>query len=138
VFNFFRPAYTPPGEFFSERVLPTDPDRKLVAPELQIVNESSVIGYANFMHRVVARGKGPIVPEYLREESLSKKGGKEPGALINHLDVMLTGGSLSDETRELIINTIKTMKSRTDDHHKKRVHASILLIMVSTDYLVQR
>ena len=40
VFNFFRPGYVPPGTSLSAGA---------VAPEFQLVNESSVAGYLNFM-----------------------------------------------------------------------------------------
>src|SRR5262245_22108066 len=46
VFNFYRPGYVPPNTAIATA--------NLVAPELQIVNEISVVGYSNFMRSVVA------------------------------------------------------------------------------------
>jgi uncharacterized protein (DUF1800 family) len=50
VFNFFRPGYVPPNSTLGAQ--------SLVAPEFQITNESSVVGYVNLMQRVVGGGRG--------------------------------------------------------------------------------
>jgi uncharacterized protein (DUF1800 family) len=43
VFNFFRPGYLPPNSAIAAA--------SLVAPEFQITNESTVVGYVNYMQR---------------------------------------------------------------------------------------
>ena len=48
VFNFFRPRYTPPVTELARR--------GLVAPELQITDETSIAGYLNFVAIYVDRG----------------------------------------------------------------------------------
>jgi uncharacterized protein (DUF1800 family) len=53
VFNFFRPGYTPPQSQSSSR--------QLVAPEMQLNNESSVIGYFNVVQDLLTNGIGPNV-----------------------------------------------------------------------------
>jgi len=53
VFNFFRPGYTPPQSQSSAQ--------QLVAPELQLTNESSVIGYFNVVQDLITNGIGPNV-----------------------------------------------------------------------------
>src|SRR3989475_9610399 len=50
VFNFYRPGYVPPNTSIATA--------GLVAPELQIVNEVSVVGYSNFMRSAVQNGLG--------------------------------------------------------------------------------
>jgi len=127
VFNFFRPGYVPPNTALGER--------GLVAPELQITSESSVVGYANFMLRVVRTGLGNrLVPNYGREQRLAG----DPAALVARLDLLLGGGQLSEATRAAIESALETI--RNDDEVKRlaRVHAAILMVMVSSDYLVQR
>mgnify|MGYP003353064710 CR=1 FL=1 len=47
VFNFFRPGYVPPGTALSAGA---------VAPEFQLVSESSVAGYLNFMQTTIDTG----------------------------------------------------------------------------------
>lgn len=51
VFNFFRPGYTPPQS--------TVASRGLVAPEMQLLNESTVTGYVNAVLDVLSNGIGP-------------------------------------------------------------------------------
>ncbi|MFK7862198.1 MAG: DUF1800 family protein [Granulosicoccus sp.] len=126
VFNFFRPGYSPPNTNLSSQ--------NLVAPELQITNETSVVGYANYMHRVIEKGVGMLKPNYSKELRLAAR----PAELVSHLDTLLVGGALSYETWQTIVNALDAMKSKTRAHRLRRVHAAILLIMVSPDYLIQR
>jgi len=56
VFNFFRPGYVPPNSAIGSA--------GLVAPEFQITNESSVVGYLNYMQRAVSTGIGDVVADY--------------------------------------------------------------------------
>lgn len=51
VFNFFRPGYTPPQSQVSSA--------QLVAPEMQIVNETTVSGYVNAVLDLLSSGIGP-------------------------------------------------------------------------------
>ena len=53
VFNFYRPGYTPPNTAIATA--------GLVAPEFQIVGETSVVGYVNFMQGVISAGAGVAV-----------------------------------------------------------------------------
>ncbi|HEX5356135.1 MAG TPA: DUF1800 family protein [Aquabacterium sp.] len=51
VFNFFRPGYAPPQSQIGKA--------HLVAPELQIVNETTVTGYVNAVLDLLSNGIGP-------------------------------------------------------------------------------
>ncbi len=64
VFNFFRPGYVPPSTAIASA--------KLVAPEFQLVNETSVGGYLNFMQNVVPNGfnSKDVIPTYAAEKAL--------------------------------------------------------------------
>lgn len=126
VFNFFRPGYTPPNTALAQQ--------NLVAPELQITDESSVVGYANIMHRVISKGLFALSPNYSRELPLTA----EPAELVARLDTLLVGGGLSDASWTSIVTTLDAMKVDTRERRLSRIHAAILLIMVSPDYLIQR
>ena len=54
VFNFYRPGYVAPGSQSAAA--------GMVAPELQLLNESTVAGFANFMVDGLIRGFGTEVP----------------------------------------------------------------------------
>ena len=55
VFNFFRPGYVPPSTALAAT--------GAVAPEFQLVNESSVGGYLNYMQGVIRNGIYVNAPE---------------------------------------------------------------------------
>ena len=77
VFNFYRPDHVPPNTALA--------DDGLVAPELQIAHETSLVGYANFMEGVVPHGHGGVVPDYSAEVALAH----DAEALVAHLDLVL-------------------------------------------------
>ena len=53
VFNFFRPGYTPPNPGSSTPV-------SHVAPEMQLVSETSITGFANYIMAMLESGAGPV------------------------------------------------------------------------------
>ena len=88
VFNFFRPGYVPAGTAIASN--------KLVAPEFQIVNEISTIGYANFLHNVVTNKSNPnLEPDYTAEAAIAN----DSAALVSRIDLLLSGGQLSQSTK---------------------------------------
>ncbi len=54
VFNFFRPGYVPPNTAIAAA--------GLVAPEFQLIGETAVAGYTNYMQGVVQSGAGIGTP----------------------------------------------------------------------------
>ena len=65
VFNFFRPGYVPPSTSLAEA--------GATAPEFQIVNETTVGAYLNFMQTTIERGTGTsnnVTANYSRELGL--------------------------------------------------------------------
>lgn len=151
VFNYFRPGYKAPGSLSG--------DAGLVAPELQITNASSIPGYVNFLTYFVTAQLQEIDVEELQaiydEEGsgLSAEEGvksflvtyedeikltNEPQKLIERLDIVLTSGQLSDKTRQSILNTLTTLADDFDLSALEQVQLAILMVMTSTDYLVQK
>lgn len=131
VFNFFRPGYVPPGTALAARGQTT--------PEFQITNENSVAGYLNFMQGVIAWGYGGeasriIVRNYTREMALVN----DPAALVERLNLLLTGGQLSPATVTAIRDAITTISPGNDWGRKTRVWSAIALVMACPDYLVQK
>lgn len=145
VFNFFRPGYVPPGTAMATA--------DATAPEFQLVNETSVGGYLNFMQNVIERGincPNPAVPEaaynnyaydvranYAYELSLAL----DAGALVDHLNLVLTAGQLSTTTRNLMVSTLEsTPLSASSDAtaRNRRVWAAIFMVMGCPEYLIQK
>jgi len=124
VFNFFRPGYVPPNSQLGTN--------KVTAPEFQLCNESSVAGYLNFMQGVIANGIGELKPVYDAELA----GAVDAAALVDRWSLLLTGSSLSADTRSSLVTAIGTMASTTDANKKNRVQAAILMVMATPEYQV--
>ncbi|WP_428028006.1 DUF1800 domain-containing protein [Altererythrobacter sp.] len=132
VFNFFRPGFVPGRS--------TAQQRNLVAPEFELVNETSVAGYVNFMQTMI-EGRGysarDVRAKYANELGIVH----DPQALLDHLDLYLTGNQLSAPARNAILDALRSIEvsSGSDETTKlRRVHLGALLAMACTDYLVQR
>ncbi len=130
VFNFFRPGYVPAGTAIASN--------KLVAPEFQIVNEISTIGYANYMHNV-ATDKSNVnrEPDYSAEMLIAN----DSTALINRIDLLMTAGQMSQANKDRIkqaVDSITLPATNDTDARFNRVAAAIVLTMVTPQYLIQK
>jgi uncharacterized protein (DUF1800 family) len=126
VFNFFRPGYVPPNTAIAEK--------SLVAPEFQLVNETSVAGYMNFMQTTIPNGRGKVSADYSTELALAP----DAAALIEHCNQVLCAGQMSIASVITIRDAINTINANTDAGRKNRVYTAIFMTMSSSDYLFQR
>ena len=134
VFNFYRPGYVPPNTAIATA--------GLIAPELQIVHETSVVGYSNFMRSAVQNGLGSgsprdIQPNYTAELALADNA----DGLIDRVSLLLTAGTMSTETRNLIrsaVNSIAIPATNQSTARQNRVRLAVLFTLSSPDYLVQK
>jgi len=131
VFNFYRPGYVPPNTPIATA--------GLVAPELQNVNEISVVGYSNFMRSAVQNGVGSnnprdIQPDYTAELALAH----DADLLIDRVSLLLTAGSMSAATRTLILNVINSVPMTATNARRDRVRLAVFFTLSSPDYLVQK
>ena len=124
VFNFFRPAYVPPNSAFSTS--------GLVAPELQLTNESTVAGYLNFMQSLVAGSIGDIVPDYSTLLTLADN----PAALVSEINTVMAAGQLNAATQTLIASAINAMSRANDAAMRQRVNAAMLLVLAAPEFVV--
>ncbi|MBT2324925.1 DUF1800 domain-containing protein [Variovorax paradoxus] len=131
VFNFFRPGYVPPSTAIASA--------KLVAPEFQMVNETSVGGYLNFMQNVLQNGFDgkDVIASYAAEKAQVL----DPAAMVRRLNLLFTGNQLSAATQALIVNALATpavTATSSDNLKNNRVYAAVLLVMAAPEYLVQK
>jgi uncharacterized protein (DUF1800 family) len=126
VFNFFRPGYIPPNSAIGSA--------GLVAPEFQITNESSVVGYVNFMQNAVSRGIGDVKADYSTLTPLADN----PQALLDELNLVLAAGQLSTATVALMRGALATMPSTTDAARLNRVHAALVLVLAAPEFIIQK
>lgn len=121
VFNFFRPGYTPPNSGFASG--------GLVAPEFQITNEISVVGYVNYMQSVVNNGLTDLKTDYAELTAIAT----DSQALIDRINLVLAAGQLSAAT----VAQIKTAVD-SSTNTSNRIAIALLLTMAAPDYLAQK
>lgn len=151
VFNFFRPGHIAQGSLTGER--------GLNAPELQIVNASTVPGFANFMFDFIFfegedvdveelqeffdedgypldanRARDSFDPDYSAEAALADS----PAALVDRLDLLLTYGTLSPDTRAQIVELLEQLPAEEPWERVDVARFAVFMMMTSPDYLVQR
>jgi uncharacterized protein (DUF1800 family) len=148
VFNYFRPGFVPPSTALART--------KTLAPEFQLVNETTVAGYLNFMQYVIRSGiyssdpevpqqsyntfKVNLKPTYSKELALVA----DPIALMNRLNLILCAGQLSTTNQTLMVDALTSMPVNAADtttlqaQKLDRIGAAILMVMASSEYLVQK
>jgi uncharacterized protein (DUF1800 family) len=138
VFNFYRPGYVAPGS--------NSAARNLVAPEMQIINETSVAGYVNYMRDSISGGVGfsagygvdrrDLRAEYAAELALAN----DVPALVDRVTSRLTYGAIGAARRTEIINAVNTITLPTSGSQstarRQRVNAAILLTVASPEFIV--
>jgi len=128
VFNFYRPGFVPPGSAIATA--------KLVAPEMQIVTESQVTGYINFMSDAIANGMGDgqdLTCSYATEMALASN----PVALIDRVDLLLTGQRLSAATRSAMRTAVESVPLTAANAMLTRAQIAVLLALCCSEFLVQ-
>ena len=130
VFNFFRPGYVPPSTALSVGV---------VAPEFQLVNETSVGGYLNYMMGAISSGinSGDITAPYTSELALVT----DAAALVGRINLLMCAGQLSADTQTLIVtalNATPVTATSSSTLKRNRVCAAVLMVMASAEYLIQK
>ncbi|MFP5390486.1 MAG: DUF1800 family protein [Gammaproteobacteria bacterium] len=126
VFNFFRPGYVPPNSAMGSA--------GMVAPEFQIANESSVVGYVNYMQNAVSRGVGDVKADYSALLPLAET----PAPLLDEINLLLAAGQLGSATLELIVKALDSMPKGTDTARLNRIYAALTLVLASPEFLIQK
>ena len=131
VFNFFRPGYVPPSTAIATK--------GMVAPEFQLVNETTVGGYINFMSNILQNGfdSGDVKATYAAEKTVVL----DRTALVERLSLLLTGNQLSAASKAVIVNALNTpalTAASLDPARLNRIYAAVLLVMTAPEYLIQK
>ncbi len=129
VFNFFQPSFSPNGEVR---------DAGLVAPEFQITTTDSIVGITNMSDFMTFGeevtffdgGLSFLSRSYLQlDEEIALAG--SASALVDRLNIVLTHGTLRQETRDVIIAAVEQLEDPRD-----RVYRAVFLITISPDYAI--
>lgn len=128
VFNFFRPGYVPPNSDVASA--------NLVAPELQLANETSVIGYVNFMQKVVSNNGeiGDVFADYTNLLTIADNAIN----LLDALNLLLAANQLSSATLTNLSSAVATMPAGNDAARKNRIYAALTLVFAAPEFLVSK
>ncbi len=150
VFNFFLPTYSPPGALTQAG---------LVAPELQIINASSGVSAPNYYWNAIfgglhrwgsARPERTVMlnldPEMLMNVPAAAVDNPDPSVqpldpdpLIRRLDLVLTGGTLTPRTCQILHEALSRFGPGSGwDWPHNRLRLAIYLIITSPEFAVQR
>jgi len=148
VFNFYSPEFQAQGQI-------TEAD--LVSPEFQIHDSQTSLGYINQVHKWSMWNDdgtgGTLFWDWIGEDPNGTNltpnvqtnllqlapMAEDPETLINHLDIVLTHGRLSNDTRATIKDAITApiwALQNADDHLLNRVKMAVYLFMISPDYVI--
>lgn len=134
VFNFYLPDHQPVGDFASDG---------LFGPEFKIHDSTTALNYVNSLHITFFwdvygfSWEGEVKPEigYLSivtdevQELID-----DPEALYNYLDIVLTRGMLTDETRAELRSFVDEQPDWVDDYSK--VRGVLYLLGLSPDFTI--
>ncbi len=126
VFNFFRPGYVPPNSGIGTAAL--------VAPEFQITNESSVVGYVNYMQTVVSSGVGDFKADYTALQALAD----DAQALLDELNLVLAANQLGTATLALMKPALDGMPAGTATARNNRIYAALVMVLAAPEFLVSK
>ncbi len=129
VFNFFQPNYAPTGEIA---------ERGMVAPEFQITTATTIIGLINQIGLAVFNENEAFHTWYPPFENPRitltdyETLAEDPEELLDRLDIVLTQGQLSQDTREVILDVLDRMEDRMD-----RAKTAIYLMLISPEFAIE-
>ena len=149
VFNFYRPGYVSPNSFSA--------GAGLVAPELQLVHETSTAGYVNFMRDNVAFGVGQynatvntvvfnrrdIQPDFSAEIALASNASQ----LVSRVISRLVSGYVTRSLYSTVLEAVSTItipapngnnQGQIDTAKRNRVNAAVFLVLASPEFQVQK
>jgi uncharacterized protein (DUF1800 family) len=135
VFNWFSPGYTPPGT-----PIATD---NLLAPEMQIANVSTVVGFINSMQGAIgaSQTQGPdVFSSYAEEMRLAAT----PDRLMDRINLLLMSGQMSNSLYNAIEGAVTSIPIPSSDQKAinaallSRVQTAVYLTVASPDFAAQQ
>lgn len=124
VFNFFRPGYLPPSTLTG--------GSGLLAPEMQILHETSVAGFSNYMQTLVQGSVSSVSVNYA--DWLTKV--DQVDQLLADLNLVLAGQRLSTTSLNTIKTGVQSIATTTDAGKRNRLNAAILLTILAPEAAV--
>ena len=134
VFNWFAPGYVPPGTSIEAA--------GLVAPEMEMTDVSTVVGYLNYMQNAIGSGSQygqDVFSNYSAEIGLAA----QPDQLMDRINLLLMAGSMDSTLRSQIMGAVNAIDIPAGNQEAiiaaltARVQTAIYLTMASPAYGAQ-
>jgi uncharacterized protein (DUF1800 family) len=128
VFNFFSPFFAKAGAIAQAG---------LVAPEMQLVTDTQIVGSTNFFTRMVhERGVG-FNNEYAVNFDVTAWDalGGDANALVDRINWIWFAGSMSVETRDVLLRAINKLDA---SKRHERVDLALKLAVIAPEFSIQR
>ncbi|OAI56202.1 hypothetical protein AYO49_00945 [Verrucomicrobiaceae bacterium SCGC AG-212-N21] len=152
VFNFYFPDYKYPGSLAANNV---------TTPEFQLTTDTNIVTLTNTLASAIAsnsngngntnglcsysNGNGRITMDFGEYHTAAWTANASIPALVNRISELLTGGTVSQATKDLIVpfvanntNFPYTTPTPTPTQMRDRVRAVVHLIVTSAEFAVQR
>jgi len=129
VFNFFRPGYVPPNTDIA--------DAGKLAPEFQLLNETTTAGYLNFIQGASRNGYLDVKPAYTYLLTIAH----DVPAVIAWLNLRLSANQLSAPTLatvQAVLTAFNVTAGSANNAKLDLLATACFLIMASPEYLVQK
>lgn len=142
VFNFYRPDFQPPGEI---------KENGLLAPEFQILTESSIIAKTNFLSNAIyyrdnnnddwlANGIGynwdVVTPKLNLQTEFALA--SDPAKLLDRLNLLLFAGQLPNELYQELLSYLKSLPNSNSNEQKMLVFEALYMLTAAPEFSVQR
>ncbi len=135
VFNWFSPGYTPPGTTIAAA--------GLLAPEMQMTNVSTVVGYINSMQSAI--GSSPTLgPDVFSSYATEMRLAATPDQLLDRINLLLMSGQMSSGLYNQILTAVAAIPIPTGDQNAinaallNRAQTAIYLTVASPDFAARQ
>ena len=126
VFNFFSPDYERPGAIATAG---------LQSPEFEITTETTTVTTANYLRNAIYSYLGPSTDKVTLNLANEQALAANPDQLVDHLNFLLMGSSMSAGMRTTLINAI-TQISATNP--AERANTAIYLVINSPEFAIEK
>ena len=136
VFNFFAPGYSPPVSALGAV--------NLLAPEMEMTNELSVVGYQVLMKQIIQNG-GFANTTVDTSVELALVDDVNLDSLMDRLDLLLMEGQMPADLKTQVKSAVQSIQlqnaagsAKGITERNKRLWTAIYLTMASPEYIVQK
>jgi uncharacterized protein (DUF1800 family) len=129
VFNFFEPTYVEPGELAGFG---------LVAPELQITNETTTMNTLNFLYTGIASGSPNFKNDVKIDLTTERDLASNSTALLDRVNLLLMQNRMPTPMYNRIKTRIDGMANVTADDWLARAKAAVHLVATSAQFATQK